>query len=76
MAWIRNRPFGLVYRDAKLSFDGYTLFCSVRGHHATLLDAEGRVVHRWWYDEGIQHVEMLPDGHLLIQTLPPDPAPW
>ena len=46
MAWIRERPLGLVYHDREQSFPGYTLFCSVRGHHATLLDSQGRVVHR------------------------------
>lgn len=74
MPWIRNRPFGLVYRDAELSFPGYTLFCSVRGHHATLLDAEGRIVHRWHHPEGIQHVHLLPNGNPLIHTLPPEDA--
>lgn len=53
---------------------GYTLFCSVRGHHATLLDAQGRVVHQWHHPEGIQHVRLLDNGHLLLQTLPPKDA--
>ncbi len=74
MAWIRNRPLGLVYHDPELSFAGYTLFCSVRGHHATLLDLQGQVVHRWRHDEGIQHALMLESGNLLIQTLPPEDA--
>ena len=74
MAWIRKRPFGLVYLDAEQAFAGYTLFCSVRGHHATLLDPEGRGVWRWRHEEGIQHAEMLPNGSLLVHTLPPEDA--
>ena len=74
MTWIRNRPLGLVYRDPDLSSPGYTLFCSVRGHHATLLDWEGRVVHRWHHEEGIQHARLLENGNLLLHTLPPEDA--
>ena len=70
MTWVRERPEGLVYRDASKSFDGYTLFSSVTGKHATLLDPQGRVVHRWHQHEGIQHAHLLDDGHLLIQTRP------
>jgi hypothetical protein len=71
VAWIRNRPVGLVHRDSDRSFPGYTLFCSARGHHATLLNCAGRIVHRWWNDEGIQHLRLLPTGNLLVHTLPP-----
>ena len=70
MTWTRNRPQGLVYRDPTLSYDGYTLFCSVTGKNATLLDPEGRVVHRWFQHEGIQHAHLLDNGHLLVQTGP------
>jgi hypothetical protein len=74
LAWIRNRPLGLVYRDVEQSFGGYTLFCSVRGHYATLLDDEGRIVRRWRHDEGITHAKLLANGNLLVHTLPPDDA--
>lgn len=74
MAWTRNRPTGLTYLDAAQACPGYTLFSSVRGHHATLLDLEGRVVHQWHHPEGIQHLHALDNGHLLIQTLPPADA--
>lgn len=70
MTWIRNRPVGLVYRDGAKSWDGFTLYCSVTGNHATLIDPEGRVVHRWSQSEGIQHAVMLDSGHLLIHTRP------
>ena len=56
MTWIRNRPLGLVYRDRAKTFGGYTLFSPVRGHHADLLDPEGRIVHQWHHVEGIQHL--------------------
>ena len=74
MAWIRNRPIGLTYVEPEKVSPGFTLFCSVRGHHATLLDINGRVVHQWHHPEGIQHVKFLENGNLLIQTLPPEDA--
>jgi Arylsulfotransferase (ASST) len=74
VAWTRNRPIGLTYFDRDKAFPGYTLFSSVCGHHATLLDLDGRVVHQWHHREGIQHVKLIEGGHLLIQTLPPKDA--
>jgi len=74
MAWIRNRPLGLVYRDAEKSLPAYTLYSPVRGHRALLLDWRGRIVHQWYHPEGIQHLKPLPNGNLLIQTLPPEDA--
>lgn len=78
MAWTRNRPLGLVYRDTAQAHSGYTLFSNVEGHHATLLDPEGRIVHRWVHPEGIQYARLLPNGHLLFHisspahTVPPE----
>ncbi len=74
MAWIRNRPIGLTYRDADVAFSGYTLFASARGHHALLLDDLGQIVHSWFHPEGIQHLRLLENGNLLAHTLPPDDA--
>jgi hypothetical protein len=73
MAWLTHRPIGLTYA-ADGAFEGYTIFSSVRGHHATIVDMQGRVVHQWHHPEGIQHLKLLDDGHLLIQTLPPKDA--
>ena len=70
MAWLTHRPIGLTHSAAGV-FPGYTLFCSVRGHHATLIDMHGQVVHQWHHGEGIQHLKLLGNGNLLIQTLPP-----
>ena len=73
MAWLTHRRIGLTYRNEK-SNGGYTLFSSVRGHHATILDSHGEIIHQWHHDEGIQHLKLLNNGHLLIHTLPPKEA--
>ncbi len=74
MAWTRNRPVGVTWRDAARACPGYTLFAPVRGTHANLLDAEGRIVWRWHHPEGIQHAKLAANGNLLIQTQPPEDA--
>ena len=74
MAWTRNRPLGLVYRDADLAEAGYTLFSTVRDHHATLVDDEGRIVHRWRHPQGIQYARLLSNGNLLLHALAPEDA--
>jgi hypothetical protein len=74
MAWTRNRPIGLTHDDPEHSSGGYTMYASARGHHAVVLDAHGQIVHDWFHPEGIQHTRLLPDGHLLVQTLPPEDA--
>jgi hypothetical protein len=73
MAWLSHRPIGLTYSEDG-AYPGYTLFCSVRGHHASIIDMEGQIVHQWHHDEGIQHVKLLANGNLLIQTLPSEDA--
>lgn len=70
----RNRQFGLIYRDDSRARDGYTLFASTHGTHATLLDAAGEIVHRWSFPEGIQYARLLESGHLLMRTQPPKDA--
>lgn len=74
MAWIRERPVGLVYSDPQQFESGYTLFCPVRGTRANLVDDAGRIVWRWHHAEGIQHARLLPGGTLLIQSQPPEDA--
>lgn len=69
MAWLINRPIGLTH-SAEGAFEGYTFFCPVRGHSASVVDMRGRIVHQWHHDEGIQHIKLLENGHLLIQTAP------
>lgn len=70
MAWLTHRSIGLTHSESG-SDGGYTLFSSVRGHHASIIDPQGQIVHQWHHPEGIQHVKLLANGHLLIQTLPP-----
>ena len=74
MTWTRERRLGLVYHDPEKAAAAYTLLSCVRGDQATLLDPEGRVVHRWEYEEGIQYARLLPNGHLELRTLPPEDA--
>lgn len=69
MAWLTHRPIGLTHSDPA-AWPGYTLFCSVVGHHATLVDMTGQIVHQWHHPEGIQHLKLLDTGNLLIQTCP------
>lgn len=67
----RNRQFGLIYRDPERASGGYTLFSSTHGPHATLVDDEGRIVHRWTHPEGIQYARLLSSGNLLFRSQPP-----
>ena len=73
MAWLTNRPIGLTYSDER-AYPGHTIFCSVSGHHATMIDMQGQIVHQWHHDEGIQHLKLLENGNLLIQTSPLEDA--
>jgi hypothetical protein len=73
MAWLTNRPIGLTFSDER-AYPGYTIFCSVSGHHATMVDMRGQIVHQWHHDEGIQHLKLLESGNLLIQTSPREDA--
>lgn len=74
MVWTRNRPLGLTYHDRERAQPGYTLMSSVRGPQATLIDMEGRIVHRWRFEEGIQYARFIDNGNLLVRTLPPEDA--
>ena len=64
-----HHPVGLIHKSAEVS-DGYVLLTTHGGTHATLLDTDGQVVHRWNSDEGIVHACLLPNGHLLCRTKP------
>jgi len=74
LVWTQNRPIGLTHHDRARAEPGYTLWSSVRGYHATLIDMQGRVVHRWKLAEGIQYAYLLDNGHLLLRTHPPAEA--
>ena len=47
-----HHPTGLIHNGPSAE-KGYTLFSSQGGKHATLIDMDGQVVHRWNHDEGI-----------------------
>lgn len=74
MSWTRERPLGLLYRDVPRHAEGYTLFAGVRSAHANLIDAEGRVVHRWHCPEGVVYARLLESGRLLLRTQPAEDA--
>jgi len=63
MAWIRNRPIGLVYRDAEQAFDGYALV--PQGESVSLIGAGGDVVHRWRAPAPLSYARLLADGTLM-----------
>ncbi len=75
MGWSRHHPIGLIYCAPQHCYRGYTLFTHARGgHHANLIDMEGRICHRWYSAEGINYAYLLPNGHLLLRTHPPTDA--
>lgn len=61
---------GVVRYDRERTWAGYNLHCSPIRHEAYLTDMEGNVVNRWTYPpkqaHTWEHVEMLPDGDLLV----------
>ena len=65
MGWSTHHPNGLIHYALQNSYRGYTLVSNLGGHHANLIDMEGRVCHTWRSDEGIGYGYLLPDGHLL-----------
>ena len=74
MGWSTHHPVGLIYYAPQQSYRGYTLTTNNRGFHANLIDMEGRVCHRWHASEGIGYAYLLPNGHLLLRTNPPEAA--
>lgn len=71
MSWTKTRTLGLVYHDPSRAFPGYTLFASVRGRSAFLIDMDGQIVHQWQDEEGIQHIVLEDDGSVVLHTSPP-----
>jgi hypothetical protein len=63
MAWIRNRPTGLVYHDEGRAFDGYAIV--PQGEAVRLIDASGETAHVWPMPSGVPYARLLPDGTLL-----------
>ena len=67
-----HHPVGLIHNSPSNTFNGYTLFNTNGGNHATMIDNLGRVVHRWNYDGGIIYSYLLENGNLLARTKPPE----
>ena len=67
-----HHPVGLIHNSPSSTFNGYTLFSTNGGDHATLIDNYGRIVHRWNYSGGIVYAYLLPNGNLLARTKPPE----
>ncbi len=75
MGWSVHHPQGVIYYAAQQCYRGYTLFANVWGDHASLIDMEGRICHRWHSEEGIDYAYLLPNGNLLLRThAPQDPG--
>lgn len=71
MSWSKSRKVGLTHHDENKAYEGYTLFSSVRGQNAYLVDIEGQIVKSWHDDEGIQYIRFHTDGRILYETGPP-----
>ena len=66
----------LLKHDADRSFDGFTLFGTLRGKTVQLIDIEGREVHRWNMPELFGgHAYLLPGGRLLCSVQVPTDIP-
>lgn len=70
MGWSIHHPVGLIHYSPSPSYRGYTLLSTNSGDHATLVDMEGRICHRWQTNEGIGYAYLLPNGNLLCRTSP------
>lgn len=71
MGWSLFRKPGLTFHNPAWSFKGYTLCTPVGGDATLLLDMQGRIVHRWQFDDlRPEYAYLLEDGHLLLRALP------
>ncbi len=70
MGWSPFRSVGLTYRNSR-SAGGYTLITPIGGDATYLIDADGRIVHRWSVP-GLQpgYGYLLPGGNLLVRGQP------
>ena len=66
MGW-SHRTTGLIHYQPSSAYRGYTLFSPNGGDDAFLIDMEGRFVHRWHSDAGINYGFLLPNGNLLFR---------
>jgi len=71
MGWSKHHAVGLIYYAPPLSLRGYTLFATIGGDHASLIDMNGYVCHRWSSEEGISYAQLLLNGNLLFRSSQP-----
>ncbi len=58
---------GVSLHEPDRTFPGLNLYSSERESRAFLLTMEGQLVHHWSHQPGgFQHVELLPDGDLMV----------
>ncbi|MGD8418700.1 MAG: aryl-sulfate sulfotransferase [Pseudomonadales bacterium] len=69
MARSEHHPNGLIHYNPQLAYKGYTLF-SANAKDAYLIDMDGRFVHRWSCDLGINNPTLLPNGSLIALAMP------
>ncbi len=68
MSYMRRMPKDVSVYDPSRCFNGYTLFATMWGTDAWLVDMEGRVVHHWeMATPPAGHGVLLPNGNLLWQ---------
>lgn len=70
MGWSLFRPPGLTFHNPAWSYKGYTLVTPIGGPAVLLLDMQGRVVHRWHFDDvRPEYAYLLDNGHLLYRAV-------
>ena len=64
-------PRGLVHVDAGQAFDGYTVFATLSGDSAHLLDLKANTVRTWHPPRGLKPfgAELLPTGNLFLECV-------
>ena len=73
MGWSSVQRSGLTHHQPARSTKGYTLCAPLGGDSAYLLDMDGRVVHRWVFDNlSPACVRLLPNGNLMAMGVTRD----
>jgi len=77
VGWSVNRATGLTHYDPSQATFGYTLVTPGRGDGAYLIDLEGRIVHRWSFENlRPSYGRLLDNGNLLMSAVDAnEPAP-
>ena len=67
MARSEHHPNGLIHYNPALSYRGYSLFTADKDK-AFLIDMQGRIVHQWQNNLGIDNAVMLDNGNLMAHA--------